>query len=311
LTRQRTTTQKKKADKGAQFLGLIDSVVKHNNYSAENPSRVTSISGRDFGSLLIDDDLIYAKEIFLAVNEDGSPAKGEIAPLYTGIEAEIVKGLRDRHPCFTPECLAGFGFSFSIDGNIFTFADAPITEAAQFIIENASSIRSLVYKTGKDKKLVRDMLNIHDFVKCRKDYNCFGQQSLATYQGNLLNFIRSVLDGDFNEIFIDTKDGQSYLRIRPKPFDRQDDIVLGSKIQPDDEFSWDNIETFYDRKREPIIIKEHEIVEYNLYRSKENIYSIFRANPSALNDLDNAFGFVMSRATIDLYNLLRYGLKKL
>jgi len=134
---------------------------------------------------------------------------------------------------------------------------------------------------------------------------------LATYQGNLLNFIRGILDSDFNEIFIDTKDGQSYLRIRPKPFDRFGDIVLGSEIQSDDEFSWDNLETFYSGKREPIVIEEHEVIEYNLYRSKENIYSVFRANPTALNDLDKAFGFVMSRATIDLYNLLRYGLKKL
>ncbi|HCL00771.1 MAG TPA: hypothetical protein DHW42_11785 [Candidatus Marinimicrobia bacterium] len=306
--------REKKADKGAQFLGLIDSVVKHNNYSAENPSRVTSISGRDFGSLLIDDSLIYAKEIFLAVNEDGSPISGEIAPIYTGAERDIVEKLIGRHPCFTPDCLAGFGSSLGTGSTTFTFAETPTIDAATFIIENASSIRNLVYKTGKDKKLVRDMLNIHDYVKRRQEYVCIGRMSLSAYQGNLLNFIRSVLDSDFNEIMIDTKDGKCYLRIRPKPFDKVGDYVGGkeeaNKIKPDDEFCWENLESFYGGGKEPIAIEEHEVIECSLHRSKENVYSLFRATP-ALNEVDKVFGFVLNRATIDLYNLLRYGLNKL
>ena len=305
----------KKADKGAQFLGLIDSVVKHNNYSSDSPSRVTSISGRDFGSLLIDDDLIYVREIFLMAKKKGSPegSPREIAPLYTGIEAKIVEGLRDRHPCFTPECLAGFGPSFGTGKSPFTFADIPITAAAQWIIENATSIRNLVYITGGDKAPVRDMFDTWEYVKQRLNYVCIQTTDLSTYQGNLLNFIRNVLDSDFNDIMIDTKDGKSYLRIRPKPFDKVGDYVGGkeetNKIKSEDEFCWENLESFYGGGKEPIAIEEHEVIEYNIHRSKENIYSVFRVIPSAL-DLGEFFGLILQRATVDLYNLLRYGLKK-
>lgn len=307
-------------DKGAQYLGLVDIVNKHNNYSQENPMRVTTISGRDFGALLLDDDLIYVKEIFLEVGADGKPIPykegGEnlrVAKIYTDIESEIAGALCNRHPCFTPGCLVGIGSSFDTKGT-FSFKDAPITDAAKFIIQNASSIRNLVYKivpkSGVEKTLVRDMLNLSDYVFQRPNYVCTPNPNLSTFQGNLLNFIRDVLDSDFNEIFIDTKDGVSYLRIRPKPFDRVGDTVNDNVIDKNDPFCWENIKTFVSDK-EYHIIEEHEIVEINLNRNKQNIYSVFRANPASLNDLDEEFGFIMKRATIDLYNLIRYGLKKL
>jgi len=292
-------------DKGSQFLGLIDGIAINNNYSGDSPERKVVISGRDFGALLIDDDLTYMKELFLEVKEDG---KIKTPALYTGVEKGIAEKLHYRHPVFTPECLAGFGPSLSNDDKIFTFMDAKIIDAARFIVNNASSIRNLVYY--KDKTLITKMLDINTYMAQRDGYVCLPNTSLATYQGNMLNFIRDVLDSDFNEIMVDTKDGVSYLRIRPKPFDRVGDIVNGKGITKDDKFCWNNLKTFYNEQYWHVIC-EDEVIELNLQRNKNNIYSIFRVNPTALEDLDKVFGGTLIKTTIDLYNLLRFGLRKL
>jgi len=295
-------------DKGAQFLGLVDVPQKNNVYGGESPSRGVTISGRDFGAILLDDDLVNIREIFLEVKQDGAPT-GQIASLYEATEKEIAEKLQGRHPCFTPQCLAGIGPTLATDKNIFTFMDATVTDAVQFIFDNCTSIRNLVYIDPKEKILVRDMIDGKTYVKQRPGYVCVQTANLSSYQGNLLNFIREVLDNDFNELMVDTKDGKSYLRVRPKPFDRTDDVVNGIKIPNGDPFSWESLKNFVDDEKYHEI-ENCDILEETLYRSKENVFSVFKANPAALNDLEEVFGFTLKRATVDLYNLLRYGFKK-
>jgi len=311
-------------DKGSQFLGIVDVPQKSNKYSDENPSRTVSISGRDFGSLLLDDDLINIREIFLQPKENGVPAglEGEtskigknyfISPAYNGIEKDIAEKLRGRHPCFTPECLVGIGPVFSTAAPVFSFMDAPVIDAIKFIMDNTTSIRNLVYIAPKgetEKTLVHNLINYQDYVVQRPEYVCMQTAALSSYQGNLLNFIRQVLDADFNELMVDTKDGVSYLRVRPKPFDRVGDSVNQQIIANDDPFCWDNLKTFVSDK-DYHVIEKTEIIELNLHRSKNRAYSVFRITPGALNDFNELYGFTLNRSAVDLYNMLRYGFKKI
>lgn len=297
-------------EKGAQFLGIVDNPNKASSFRKDNPYRRVIIAGRDFGSLILDDNLIYAQEIFLEVKEN-LVTNNEIAKVFkSDLEREIAEKLRGKHPTFTPNCLAGFGPSPATGEGYRTFANQPISEAAKFILENASSIRNFVYR-NKDGEIARKLLDINEYIKQRPNYVCMPSYSLTTYQGNLLNYVREVIDENFNELFVDTKDGIAYIRMRPFPFDRIGDMVDGNKINADDEFCWENIKKFYNDEPGAWELNENEIIEYKVTRSKKDVFSIFRVNPVGITELDESLKFILKRSAIDLYNLVRFGLKSL
>lgn len=288
----------KKIDKGAQFLGLIDDVNRKADYSGDSPNRGTNIVGRDFGSLLMDDSLIYLIEIFLE--------EGIFSSQYTGIEQSIIEKLKGRHPAFTEGCWVSYGPRFG--GDLFTFTDAPLVDAAKWIFENASSIRSLVYKSGESKDVVQNLLDTSNYLGQRPGHVCVGGNNLSTYQGNLLNFIRETIDDQFYETFVDTKNGRAYLRVRPKPFDRVGDMVDHEKIVEDDGDCWENMRSFCNG--EPwITISEDEVISEDIRRNKGNIYSVFTVEPLVLKNISKEMALIPQRSAIDLYNLLRYGMK--
>ncbi|MCK4448911.1 MAG: hypothetical protein KAW56_17740 [Candidatus Marinimicrobia bacterium] len=300
--------KEKGKDKGAQFLGIVDSVNKASSFRKDNPYRRTIIAGRDFGSLILDDDLVYAPEMFFEVNEDRTVKSEEIAKVFRNdIERRIARNLRGKHPTFTLGCLAGFGPSPGFE-SVRTFAGRPIIEAAKFILENASSIRNFVYR-NKDGEIARKMLDMDKYITQRPGYTCMPSYALVTYQGNLLNYVREVIDENFNELFVDTKDGVAYIRLRPFPFDRKGDVVNHKIIDASDEFCWENLTRFYDDKTGPWEIDESEVIEFKISRSKKDVYSIFRINPVGIDVFDDIIKFMIKRSAIDLYNLVRFGLK--
>lgn len=268
------------------MTGLIDSIARFEGYSKTFFQKGVVIGGRDFGSVLVDDNLGY---IYSSMFE----------------HTEELEALR----LVLPEDHAIFKIPFGQRAPGGTFLGKQIYEAVEFIFENLTSLKVPLVFDGKQFEgfdfIRHEILHYPDDV-IGADFNN------NTYQGSVFNFLYQLIDQDYYEIFVDTWPfpvgvkgaGHPVLRVRPKPFSH-----AGDPLSQNDEFGWDKNTTWITGENHHIV-RANRLLDYNDNVNKSDIFSVFYTQLQREVLFDNGFSnFGLSWPIIDARLLNLYGFR--
>lgn len=227
------------------MLGIVDKVYKR-KVTGEKTTTSLVIQGRDFGKILLEDNIVYAPLVF---DENRNRFIDALQQLY-GNKHPILRG-------YIP--LWGPGDRFPKR----QFEEVTINEAIDFVIENAITLQVQLPK-GYQSAIIPEVTARSAVPGHSPADLVYMAGGPATYDGTIANFLNRILDKPFYEGWVDTKtrgSGSSiipvpYIRVRPTPFDEFElNNFAREKFFFDDRFSWDSTKTWVDEK------PYHEITE--------------------------------------------------
>lgn len=328
---------------GGIMFGLVTSVARARN-RMDAASDGLTLSGTDFGKLLISDSIVNAA---LTVQD---------YPQFVNALERVAPGnaLANQLP-------GTFGPNRADGGH--AFVQATVQEVADWILKTTTSVRipMLAGLGSSDSSRVGDFMTA--YVPRSWNDGRIQSENLWSYQGTIWGFLNQIVDPDFYEVFVDsypveaarrrgdtltpvnvavtkdlrdsaefTSDGvvvtgrrvpvgfrQSYsvipevrLTIRPKPFDERMMEVLPTYGQS--EMSWDTLQPstqVSDRRSEHHIIDESEVLSEQMSISDAEVYSYYLVM-SEYDLMGNpvAASEGLAFPAIDLYALQRHGVRQ-
>lgn len=284
------------------MIGSVDNIYMSKDVKGR---RTITIRGRDFGKFLVDDNSFpgnYSNESFnLKIQE---------MLVKTGINTNILEAR--KHP------LTKLKINYLIPENVkdgqtigFSFLGMRMEQAIKYVLQGTTSMRALITFQGEKNKPVHEIFKI--FISGRS-----GEQ-IATdgynqYTGSIANFIYSLVDREFYEVFTETITGIPVLVVRPKPYDRIGDEISGSggkleKIGQNELHLWDNL-------KNPVTeISFHEIKESEIFQINRGVSGYETASFYSVRADNDVLGLSLKSSAlemplIDFYAIKKFGLKK-
>lgn len=248
---------------GGIMVGLVSSVTRSTLRAGGTVHKAVTITGEDFGKLLVQDNVEHS---FVTV--------AKISDFTRKIEA----ALGPRHPLVTP--MRGlFGPSKGEDGDSYwTFLDSTVSEVVDWILDEVVSFRVPAFigaagGTGHP----REFFGV-DVTPGWADQKIWSEAP-NEFTGSVFNFIRSVLDADLYEFWVDTiptTNGDALavptIIVRPKPFDEP--VLDFAPVTTDPGLSWASLRTRLTRQPAHEI-HEDEILEEQVTRSDRDAVSFY------------------------------------
>ena len=292
---------------GGIMLGIVDNVFRSRTTYNNQVSSQIIVRGRDFGKILIEDNIMTAP-----ASDEGYRLKLEEMLLETNIVSGMAGEDVTQHPLVNyhtnnraPQHITAKGDSAGR-----SFIGTTVSEAVKYILKHLTSLRLKMVFDGRKDVSAHELLTY--FVDSREGDE-IANESFNRYEGSVGNFLYSVVDRELYEIFVETYLEQPALIVRPKPFDRLGDIVTdigGQKkiLNKSDKFIWDqtknilNGEYFHE-------VTEQEIIQLNMGVSDYESFSVYIHHPR-YNILGAAYDNVrMFFPMHDFFSIKRYGLK--
>jgi hypothetical protein len=189
---------------GGWNVSKIDTVTRSKMVSASGFERRIVITGRNFQSLLIDDDIVFSPN--LATDKRTIKLLGKQRAEFLG----MLRGLGEE--------------------GVNQFIDRPILEVILWIMVNMPSISlNTIYADysaeGQILNSKTDKIGKY-FIFDLKQYkgDLVFEPNLAMYSGKVYNYLMQAVDRMFYEVFVDTKPDEKgvprpCLFVRPKPWD--------------------------------------------------------------------------------------------
>lgn len=284
---------------GGIVLGLIDSIRRTRSLAGGRAQVALELSGSDFGKVLASDHIVHAS---LTVKDTPKFSADVLA--ITGPEHALLAAL------------AGvWGPALGRDG-VPTFLGAKVQDVVDWLLKTGPSMQvPLLAAYGGTGRLGESIAAAASVATW--DDGRIWSESPHNFNGTYWNFLRSILDEDFYELFIDTVPRLLFgipqeiptvqLTIRPKPFDEMASKFLQVSESPG--ITWDKLTTRIDGLKH-WEIGEHEVLSEDLGISDADVFSYYLVtseheligNPDGLKD-----GLLYP--TVDLYALQRAGLR--
>ena len=315
------------------MMGFVDNVYRSKSVIGEKPTRIVIVRGRDFGKLMIEDKPRYAPlGATLSTNKESPLIVDVLRRIDKFIPPstnQIKNGKKDSdfHPIgqYWISRLAPEHFGIDKDGKKKSlgqsWVDQPISEMILHFVEILGSFRTRVKFQGEEKAL-SDII-IPD-LKSREGELTASNNANTLTGANVINQIKSVIDDEFYELWLDHKldeEGapKTFLRFRPKPWDFDSDIVTdrvngGDETvgdSTDKEFTYEKSVTFVEGKEhheipDPLILIEAVgISDYQAY----SIYMVNNGRELLGSKVYQKYG--MNYPIFDFKALAKYGSKSL
>ena len=218
---------------GGIMFGLVDSVQANRNFAGERVDGVVTIQGQDFGKILTNDHIVHA-----SITTEDSPR----------FLVSLEKGVGPQHALL--QNIRGSWGPTTRD-NVVSFLQKDVADVARWILEVGPSMTVPMLRglggqgwaggpSDKASTFIRP-----DVTTGWNDGRIQSEQPFD-FQGTYWDFLRSVLDADFYELWIDsTPNGTPvpdvFLVIRPKPFDEPGLDFLTTTETP--RLTWQNLLT--------------------------------------------------------------------
>ena len=290
---------------GGMMLGIVDNVFRsRTTYNNQVTSQII-VRGRDFGKILIEDNILAAPSSDDGYRDRLIDKMGEtgIIKKYEDVSQHPLCQFRTENRAPSHEAKDG-----SPGGR--SFLNTTISDAVKYILQNLTSLRLKMTFDGRKDISAHEILT---YITSERDGDELGNDTINLSEGSIGNFVLSVVDRELYEIFIETYLETPALVIRPKPFDRLGDIVTGvggdkKIINKSDKFVWEqtknilNGELFHE-------IAEQDIIQFNMGVSDYETFSVYLHYPRQA-----VIGAAFEDANIffplhDFSAITRYGLK--
>lgn len=277
---------------GGITMGLVDRVFPVRNVAGGSAGMALQIMGSDMGKVLALDHIVRAS---LTVSS---------APLFLNDVGAVVG---PDHALL--EALPGVWGPTDRDGAP-VFVGQSIQTVVDWILKTGPAMAvpmlSPLGRTGRPGEFIQtDVTSWNDGL--------IWSEAPHTYQGTIWNFIRSILDEDFYEVFLDclpkgTEVPTVQLTVRPKPFDEfaaQRLPVIDSTGE-----SWEALRTRVDGLKDHTIHEHMLVGDVELENSDADVFSYYLVtseheligNPDGLKE-------GLFYPAVDLHALTRVGLR--
>lgn len=190
---------------GGLMLGLIDDVSSERALVGGRATTVLRVSGSDMGKTLARDHIVRS---MLTTEEQPD------------FFAKVAAALGNENPM-----LQAFGSLGPKDeSGVPRFAGASVQEVVAYILDSAPSMRVPLLACLGGVGRVSEFILTRNSVTSWNDGRVWGDNP-RTYTGTTWDYVKSVIDEDFYEVFIDSTPFRQFdipdieLIVRPKPFD--------------------------------------------------------------------------------------------
>lgn len=220
-------------ERGGILLGLIDGVSRTATHAGPNAAVGLTVTGSGIGKVLARDSIVRAT---LNVND------------YPTFKEKVDAALGADNP--VTQDLPGIWGPTTRDGTP-TFLSQSVQDVLDWLLEKAPSLRLpvLAEATGGDGR-PSDYFDLSRCITTWHDGRIWSETP-SSYDGGIWDFIRSILDRDFYECWVDCLPpglGQSFptpiLVVRPRPFDEPAHEFLPVAEEPG--LTWDDLRTLVD-----------------------------------------------------------------
>lgn len=237
---------------GGILLGLVDRVEAHRSLNGGMVQFSLVITGSCLGKILTQDSILYKLPIATAVE----PFRSQLEAVL-GQDSPLVKAL------------------FLSGGETPLTAFAKIEDVVKWALASIVSMQSPLLATalggnplhasnaGKRSGRLGDFIDTSRITSWG-DQRIFNYRSPLTFQGSAWDFLRSLIDADTYEVWIDyIPNGQDIpqptLIVRTKPFD-EPDVLNFAPTEETTDTTWPNLTTLVDEESQHDI-EESEILE--------------------------------------------------
>lgn len=279
---------------GGIVAGLVDSVRDVRRMGGPSAGASVTLSGSDFGKVLAVDHIVHAS---LSVQES--------AAFFAAVQAVV----GPDHALL--QALPGVWGPTDRDA-VPTFIQQPIQAVVDWLLKTGPSFRVPLLSNLGGSGLPGEYIRTDGSITSWNDGR-ISSEAPHTYQGNLWGFLRSLLDEDFYEIFLDCEPNgfelpDIRLTIRPKPFDER--AIQPLPVIDPNGLTWEDLKTRLDAKKDweiPI----HEVCgDVELENSDADVFSYYLVtseheligNPDGLKE-------GLFYPAVDLFALTRAGLR--
>lgn len=194
---------------GGIMVGLVDSVRRQRTWGGERVADAITLSGSDFGKALVNDHIVRAA---LTVPDQPSflAAVEAVAPGNT---------LTNQLPgTWGPE---------REDGST-NFAQATIREVADWVIRHVPALRMPVLAGAGGSGRLGDYITV--LVPDSWNDGRIQNENLWTYQGSIWEFLNTIIDRDFYEVFVDSYVAPKVKRSTGTAFFADPDVPLEEAV---------------------------------------------------------------------------------
>lgn len=291
-------------DTEGSWLGLVDSVGPDVNQRGTATHTVT-LSGSDMQKVLARDAIVKAQATVI----DATKFAADIRAV-TGPEHSLLYSLAGLWGPRARPTDGGNGAN-----GVPSFVAASVEDVVRWLLQSAPSMTVPLLASLGGRGRPGEFINIDGTISTWLDGRIYGEAP-ATFQGMIWDFVRSILDEDFYEAWIDTtpRPRQAIPRvdliIRPKPFDER-----GLQWLPTQEFlgiDWKSLRPRIPATEEATdhIIPPDEVYQYNLGHSDADVYAYVNVS-SQHTLLGNPEGLArgLYYPAVDLYHLSTHGLR--
>jgi len=252
--------------KGGIMAGLISRVARTTTRIGDQVAKTLTISGQDFGKLLVQDNII----------------KGSLTvPDMRDFIEKVKAALGADHPLtiplkgvWGPEVPAYHDKPDTVN----TFQGVSVPDVIDWALRNITSLRVPLFKDayGGDGR-ASDFISTGNSVTVWNDSRVWSDAPYS-YNGNAYGFLRSILDSDFYEIWVDSIPSGNdlpliQLVVRPKPFD-EEKLEFATTTE-DLGISWTSLRPMINKAQQHHEIAEDEVIQENLGYGDSNALSYF------------------------------------
>lgn len=279
---------------GGIMIGLVDSVTESMTFEGDIQKTLT-ITGRDLGKVLELDHIVRAPIVI-----------GDFGTFYNDLRSE----LGDDFPLIND----GFDLYTDADGNVITFKLDSLERLVTWILDRLPGMRIpvLAQAFGRDKGANGDQLRT--WLSTDKSFLTWDDERLfsdmnVTPQGSVIEFIRSLLDPDFYELWVDSIPivgspiPQPHLILRPRPYD---DVEIAPVVE-NPGITWTDARTLV-KGRAYHDINLEDCADVTFTRSDADALSFYQVtNNWELAASDEAVVQGTAFPLVDTWSLNRYG----
>lgn len=284
---------------GGLIFGLVDGVEQSGSLAGGQASRTITITGQDLGKVLVNDQIVHA-----SITVPETPQFAAAVAQAVGERNALLQNIRGA---WGPEQREG----------VISFLAQDVADVAAWMLAVGPSMSIPILRglggqgwAGAVSDRVAGFIR-PDVTGGWNDGRIYSEQPFDQ-QGSYWDFMRSVLDPDFYELWIDSvprKDSfipDVYLTIRPKPFDEPGLQFLQTTEDP--RLTWASLQT-RDGQRAHVLPLE-EVLSEQWGVSDADVFSYYLVTSeydamgtSAATQLGQFF------PVVDLYQLRHHGLK--
>jgi hypothetical protein len=291
------------------MLGLVGNVTETLNLGGGRFSRSLTLTGQDFGKVLVRDNVISA---LLSKTTPEEVAYIQALTEAFGADSPLLQYLKAPVDVNDPSA-SGY------------FEGKSITEIAAWAVKNLVSMQIPVLKEALGGKgAAGDYFNIESHVTSFVSDVVWGKTpELSAYQGSAWGFIQGLIDADFYEVWVDTvplydpglpflNEGAVFpdvvLVMRPKPFDEPDYAQAPTSTETGT--GWNDLRCLvtYEQQHD---IKLDEIVQASFTLSEDDVYNHYQVQSNQIPmGQDSGVGEALAYPLTDIYSVKRFGLRQ-